>query len=179
MQIYPEPGKAHDARVFANSGFYDRVSNNNGVIENCPRLINGVTVQPLLLGDPAYPLLPWVMKPFPGFSLPYKKESFNFKHSSTRMGVEDAFGRLKGRFRCLLKRFDCCVESISDVILACVTLHNWCEVHNEEINEEWIEEVEKEMTEQRLCTYSDNNSVDNDTSANQIRNAIADYLYNL
>ncbi len=172
------PGKAHDARVFINSGFYDKVTKNNSLIENCPRVINGVAVQPLILGDPAYPLLPWLMKAFPGHSLPHQKESFNFKLSSTRMGVEHAFGRLKGRFRCLLKRFDCVVERIPDVVLVCCVLHNFCELHNEEIDQQWLDEIENDFSEQTLENGTADNS-ENESSGTVIRNTICDYLYNL
>ncbi|ETV74868.1 hypothetical protein H257_10907 [Aphanomyces astaci] len=58
-----------------------------------------------IIGDAGYTLLPWLMTPF----LPHKKggilsklqKNFNYKHSSSRMVVECAFGRLKERFRVL------------------------------------------------------------------------------
>ena len=50
----------------------------------------------MILGDPAYPLLPWLMKGYVG-SLAQEQESFNVYLSSSRMVVERAFGRLKSR----------------------------------------------------------------------------------
>ena len=52
-----------------------------------PVNINGVMVPVLIIGDPAYPLLPWLMKPHPQTGA-RNKRSFNFKLSSTRMVVE-------------------------------------------------------------------------------------------
>ena len=42
------------------------------------------------------------------------------------MVVEQAFGLLKGRWRCLLNKLDESVEKVSSTIIACCTLHNIC-----------------------------------------------------
>ncbi len=87
------PGKAHDARVFINSGLYLKAMEGRLFESGHSRQIGGVEVGPLLLGDPAYPLLPWVLKPFPSTgNLPDVHWTFNFKQNRTRMGVENAFG---------------------------------------------------------------------------------------
>ncbi len=95
--------------------------------------IQDVEVPLVILGDSAYPLLPWLMKPYPeGRGITTQQTAFNHRLSQARMTVERAFGRLKGRWRCLLKRCDCDVILISDIILSCCILHNFCEGHNEE-----------------------------------------------
>ena len=44
------------------------------------------------------------------------------------MVVENAFGRLKGRWRCLLKRMDFMLENVPNIVATCVILHNICEM---------------------------------------------------
>jgi len=92
--------------------------------------ICGTEVPILILGDPVYPLLPWLMKPFPDSgNLTRQQQYFNYRQSRARMVVENAFGRLKGRWRCLLKPMDYCeIEYTTNVVASCLVLHNLCEL---------------------------------------------------
>ena len=57
------------------------------------------------------------------------------------MVVEHAYGRLKGRWRTLLKRNDTSIHDLPKLVAACCVLHNICEIHRENFNEEWLEGV--------------------------------------
>ena len=123
------PGKVHDARVLVNSSFYKK-SISGTLVPDWSQKIGGVNVPLLVLGDPAYPLLSWLMEPYietPN-STP-EERNFNYRLSRARIVVENAFGRLKGRWRCLLKRIDIHVTNVPDVVATCVTLHNICELY--------------------------------------------------
>lgn len=130
------PGKVHDARVLANSSLYRR-GQNGTLFPGWTETFDGVDVPLVILGDAAYPLLPWLIKPFPeGRGVTPAQTQFNHRLSHARMTVERAFGRLKGRWRCLLKRCDAHISLVSHIIAACCVLHNFCEIHNEQ----WIDE---------------------------------------
>ena len=57
------PGKIHDASVFTNSSCY-RKGSVATLFPDWSRVIGGVSIPLVILGDPAYPLLPWLLKPY-------------------------------------------------------------------------------------------------------------------
>ncbi|XP_065423564.1 uncharacterized protein LOC135975661 [Chrysemys picta bellii] len=129
------PGKVHDARVFRNSGLFRQLQ--QGIYFPDHKITVGNVEMPIvILGDPAYPLMPWLMKPYTG-ALDSEKELFNYRLSKCRMVVECAFGRLKGRWRSLLTRSDLSETNIPIVIAACCVLHNLCESKGETFMVGW------------------------------------------
>ena len=78
------------------------------------------------------------MKPFPDGDLTPEQAIFNAILRRARMIVEVAFGRLKGRFQCLLKRIDTTLKYLPAKIASCVVLHNLCEMREEAFSEEWL-----------------------------------------
>ena len=71
----------------------------------------------VILEDPAYPLLPWLMKPYlENVNTTAEDCIFNYRQSRARMVVENAFGRLKGRWRYLLKRMDTHVCNAPNIV---------------------------------------------------------------
>lgn len=128
------PGSVHDARVFSNSSLYS-----DGVLGKLfppvTETISNLNIRPVIIADGAYPLLPWVMKPFSdNGKLSTDELYFNYRLSHARMCVENAFGRLKGRFRCLTKRLDTKLENSLHIIGACCVLHNICEMEEDNYN---------------------------------------------
>ena len=92
-----------------------------------------------LFGDGAYPLLPWLLKPCPiNAILNRSQRRFNKTLSSARSTVERAFAILKGRLRILLKRLDSRFHNVSEIILTCRILHNFCQEAGEEFNDDEV-----------------------------------------
>lgn len=132
------PGRVHDARVFANSLLFRRAQALGSVFpDGRAEDINGLDVPVILLGDSAYPLLPWLMKPFPNTG-DRDRQMFNYRLSSTRMVVERAFGQLKGRFRILNKQQDTQLENVCNIVAACCILHNYCLFHDDHPEDDWM-----------------------------------------
>ena len=134
------PGSVHDARVFTNSEIFKK--GQRGCLFDSStaksKVIQGVEVPVHLIGDPAYPLMSWLMKAHSDTGqLSTVQSTFNYRLSRARNVVENAFGRLKGRWRCLAKRNDCDLEFVKLQVASCCTLHNICEVHGDRYQEEW------------------------------------------
>ena len=133
------PGRVHDARVFSRSSLYKRASEGS-LFPRMDREIDGVNVPILLIGDPAYPLYEWLMKPFSDTGrLSGDQHTFNYRLSCARNVVENAYGRLKARWRCLLKRNDCHLHTVCEQVVTCCTLHNICETHGETFHDHWLQ----------------------------------------
>ena len=130
------PGSIHDARVLRLSTLYQRAENNLILTEPVKR-INGVTVRPLLIGDSAYPLLPWLVSPYPhSHNLNRNQAKFNKILSKSRVTVERAFGKLKCHWRCLLKPLEEKTPKVPHTILTCCILHNICVLRADEFEDD-------------------------------------------
>ncbi|KAL2091680.1 hypothetical protein ACEWY4_013943 [Coilia grayii] len=118
------PGSSHDGTVLKQSSLF----NNPALLPQASKAIDGLDIPLMIVGDPAYPLLPWLIKAYNGPQLTPAQEAFNENLNSIRVSVEHSFGRLKGRCRVLNKRSDIHQSFMPTVIAACCVLHNMCEV---------------------------------------------------
>jgi len=77
-----------------------------------------------IVGDEAFPLRTWLMKPIPQRNLTRAQRIFNYRLSRGRRIVENAFGLLASRFRCLLGTMPQNPDTVTSIVLACICLHN-------------------------------------------------------
>ncbi|XP_025407236.1 protein ANTAGONIST OF LIKE HETEROCHROMATIN PROTEIN 1-like [Sipha flava] len=138
------PGRTHDARVY-------RCSSIGQVIINDPWSILPPSCH--ILGDGAYPLTEGLMVPYKDNGhLTRKENNFNRALSSTRILIEQAFGKLICRFR-KLKHMDIYKKDFcGKIITAVCCLHNICMSMNDDFinydpipSEATIEENEEEI----------------------------------
>ncbi|KAK0178116.1 hypothetical protein PV328_002095 [Microctonus aethiopoides] len=113
------PGFLTDTQVFRKSMLFHIASSQSSIM--FPR-------NTFLIGDSAYPSLPWLVPPFrdSGY-LTSQQVEFNYLHSSTRMVIDKTFEQLKGRFRRLKFINDYYnIEFIIHTVIAACVLHNYC-----------------------------------------------------
>ena len=77
-----------------------------------------------IVGDDAFPLRKWMMKPYSRRAMTHKQRVMNYRTSRARRVVENTFGILAHRWRCLLITLQIEPENVIRVVLGCITLHN-------------------------------------------------------
>jgi hypothetical protein len=129
------PGAASDAGVFNTSDLKENIENNEVSIP-APELLPGEdpdTATPVpyfFVGDDAFALKVWMMKPFPLRNLQKEQRIYNYRLSRARRVVENAFGILASRFRCLLTTLQPRPQVVIKIVHACVILHNLLRMRN-------------------------------------------------
>ena len=139
------PGSVHDARVYANSQINKKFANKDIACYYQQLVPRFPPIPPILIGDPAYPLLPNVMKEYAN-CIDNKQINFNNKLRITRNQIECAFGRLKARWRILNWPVGVDIDLAVTLIFSCFVLHNYCEKHKVDIQPEYLQtqmEIEK------------------------------------
>ncbi|CAN7943558.1 unnamed protein product, partial [Ixodes hexagonus] len=109
------PGSAHDARVLRESFIFE---------DGPSKCQDGY-----LLGDLAYPLLPWLMTPYKAprsGQLESWQVDYNVAHSSQRVTIETTFGDLKQRFRRLYFVDTDTIEQAVLIVMGACVLTNIC-----------------------------------------------------
>ena len=82
-----------------------------------------------IVGDDAFALKTWLMKPMPHRNMSVEDRVFNYRLSRGRRVVENVFGLLASRFRCLTTMPQS-PERVSIITLACCVLHNFLRIKN-------------------------------------------------
>jgi len=158
------PGSVHDARVYANSSI-----NKALVSHKFPsiyqELLPGYTPVPqILLGDPAYPLLPNIMKEYAN-CIEDRHLTFNTYLRSARNQIECAFGRLKSRWRILNRPVDVDLNISVQMIYCCFVLHNYCELNTQDISNDAVQAQLNIEQRCQNCDHHDHHHIKNHFSS--------------
>ncbi|KOB66548.1 Uncharacterized protein OBRU01_21073, partial [Operophtera brumata] len=81
---------------------------------------------PGVLGDSGYPQRPWLMTPIPDAAEGSPEANYTSIHGKARVCIENTFGRLKNRWRCVCKdrTLHYSPTTCAKIITACCVLHN-------------------------------------------------------
>jgi hypothetical protein len=121
-------GSANDAAVYGESKFAEAISKPSNPLSIPPAryLPDNTTLTPMMfVADEAYPLQPYLMKPFSARGMSASERIFNYRLSRARRVVENAFGILVNRLRILRENMQLQPDCVCEVVLACCALHNF------------------------------------------------------
>ena len=79
----------------------------------------------VLVGDDAFALKPYFMKPYPQQGLSIEKRVYNYRHSRARRISENLFGIVVNRWRFLRTTLQLPPETVESLIKAAFVLHNF------------------------------------------------------
>lgn len=87
----------------------------------------------VVVADEAFPLKPYLMRPFPRRMdrMTNEERIFNYRLSRARLCIENTFGILSSRWRILHRRMCCSVENAQRICKALVCLHNFIMINDE------------------------------------------------
>ena len=98
-----DDGSSSDGQIWNHCDFCQALQDGVlGVPDADPLSGDDVTTPYYIIGNDAFAMRTWLMKPFPRRGLDNGQQVFNYRLSRARRVVENAFGILANRFRCLL-----------------------------------------------------------------------------
>lgn len=118
-------GRQRDGGTFHFS-ILNKLLTNNRFNVPPPRKLPGsnVILPHVLVGDEAYPLKTYLMRPYPSGNLDSEKENFNKRLSRARVTIKCAFGILTNKWRIFMKAIETNTTHAKLIIKVACLLHN-------------------------------------------------------
>ncbi|MCO5613709.1 hypothetical protein L7F22_067987 [Adiantum nelumboides] len=121
------PGGAHEAAHFVTSNLYQKVKDGLSLQEPLATLENK-ELTPFMVGDSAYPLRPFVIKPFDKNDA--LRRAFDEQLRKGLACIDNVVAILKARWR-ILKCMNVHLMHAPRIAVACCVLHNICQLWGE------------------------------------------------
>ncbi|XP_043467573.1 protein ALP1-like isoform X1 [Leptopilina heterotoma] len=181
-------GSLNDASVFGATGLAQELEEKRLPLPE-PECLPGTqsSIPYFLIGDEAFKLRPYMMRPYPRRLVTTSREElFNYCLSSTRMRIEDSLGVLVGKWRVFHKALGFNLSTSVNIVKAAVCLHNClitselndAEERKKYLNKEILKNISKNrnMEDSRNEENKENETCDSDGW--KIRDILTSYLEN-
>ena len=114
-----------DAQIFNHSDLRHKIEDSTISFPESESLVDdGPKENYFILGDDAFPLKLWFMKPYSRRGMDLNQRVFNYRPSQGRRVVENAFGILMSRFHIFQRPMQQEPSVVARVLMACLVLHN-------------------------------------------------------
>jgi len=118
-------GRSADGGIFSNSSLAHALTSNSLFIPSVEPIGDIQNMPYVIVGDDAFPLKPYLMKPYAMRGLSTEQRIFNYRLSRARRVVENAFGILSSRFQIFKKAMALSPERVEIITMAACCLHNF------------------------------------------------------
>lgn len=119
-------GRRSDGGIFSDSAFGLALENDQIDVPPPSQLTeeNNFNFPYVFVGDEAFPLKHYLMRPFPKNGLTRARRIYNYRLSRARRTIENAFGIMGAKWRIYHRPIDTDVVLTEHIVKATVCLHN-------------------------------------------------------
>lgn len=170
------PGKVNDSSIFEQSQLKRQHVDHKLFYDNSVR-IDSVKVPVLLLGDGAFRLSQFMMKPFPfTVEMSEAQKRYNYLLSRTRRVIENVFGHLVARWRILSKALEFDIDNTKNIIICCCVLHNICNTMDDDPWKSWISDFEAAPPRSMGVRTEEDAHIEHGVWGKKVRETLANHL---
>lgn len=171
--------------MFAKSALKKLLEKCKSVLPEPRRLPYTNKMCPLvILADRAYPLKPYLMKPYVGewSNLTEEQRLFNVRLATARRTVECAFGQVVSQFQCFQQSLDMDDSKLDVLVMVCFLLHNVMIDREDRSYRKICSDVQQSVNQKyelidslyELCRPMNSSSYP--TSSNEVRDTLANFF---
>ena len=118
-------GSSSDAKIFKHSDLRHKIEDSSiGFPESESLFADGSKVNFFILGDDAFPLKIWLVKPYSRQGMDLNQRVFNYRLSWGRRVVENTIRILTSHFWIFQRPIQQEPQGVARVVMACLVLHN-------------------------------------------------------
>ena len=122
-------GRHSDGGVLSHSNFGQAMESGSLSMPEPANLPGTTTTLPyIFVGDAAFPLKTYMLRPYPGRFLEEDRQAFNYRLSRARRVIENTFGILTTKFRIFRRPIIAHPEKVTQITKAACVLHNYLKI---------------------------------------------------